>query len=495
MIVNFFCKNRKLFFFLLLAALTLSTLFSAALAQQMQSIPAEKISFERIFKPQTTERLIVEDVNEKLYTAKGCKIIHRLEDALSIECPVSAAIPNAIKDTKLHMQNVDLPKSFKPSDVPNNDYLHIPQAWSQGYTGKNRIVAVVDTGVDYNHPSLSNHILMKKSFVSYTEDAMDDVGHGTAIAGIITGDGNPEMEYCSDGCETVPEDFSKGVAPDAKLMVAKVCGPDGCDVADIAAGIEWAVAGYDKVEDCFGKCGYSITCCKKYDGCSAVKINSKYTCTGTYVENVKPDVISLSLGSTATWINSNCDKGKKISWENYIAKKIDWAVKKGVPVVVATGNMMYGVASPACAGKAIAAGGLDWFVFDNKNYDAVWQTCYGVLCTGSGRGFAMKDHGVLAPWVAFSTVPGGYGLIAGTSVSAPHVAGLIALMKEKNPKLTAEQVRQTIFKTSIPLNSQQVCYGDYCFTVAAFQAEDELYEEGHGKIDAATALSAVRQAS
>lgn len=48
-------------------------------------------------------------------------------------------------------------------------------------------VAVLDTGIDYNHPDLADNVKGGKSFVYYTDDYMDDHWHGTWVAGIIAG--------------------------------------------------------------------------------------------------------------------------------------------------------------------------------------------------------------------------------------------------------------------------------------------------------------------
>jgi subtilisin family serine protease len=132
--------------------------------------------------------------------------------------------------------------------------------------------------------------------VSYTQDCFDDYGHGTHVSGIIT----------ADGIDT----NAKGVAPDAKIWMAKVCDASGsCYVSDIAAAIEYVV------------------------------------------ENKIAKVMNISLGGGGT-NKSDCDS-------NYLAQKVNWAVDNGVTVVAAAGNTAGIVSSPACASKAIAVGAVD----------------------------------------------------------------------------------------------------------------------------------------
>ena len=104
-----------------------------------------------------------------------------------------------------------------------------PEAWAAGYTGEGVKVAVLDTGIDVNHPDLKDQIDATASFVP--GEAITDVnGHGTHVAGTIVGTGG-----ASGG------DY-KGVAPDADLIVGKVLGGEegyGLD-SWIIAGMEWA---------------------------------------------------------------------------------------------------------------------------------------------------------------------------------------------------------------------------------------------------------------
>ncbi len=69
--------------------------------------------------------------------------------------------------------------------------IHATAAWEETKGGPEIIVAVVDTGVDYDHPDLANKVVSKgKDFIADDDDAADDNGHGTHVAGIIAADTN-----------------------------------------------------------------------------------------------------------------------------------------------------------------------------------------------------------------------------------------------------------------------------------------------------------------
>ncbi|GAA3757754.1 S8 family serine peptidase [Plantactinospora mayteni] len=99
-----------------------------------------------------------------------------------------------------------------------------PAAHQAGFTGRGVRVAVLDSGVDDDHPDLN--VAETRNF-SDAPDARDTVGHGTHVASIIAGSG-----AASGG-------KYRGVAPGATLLSGKVCG-DFCQESAILAGMHWA---------------------------------------------------------------------------------------------------------------------------------------------------------------------------------------------------------------------------------------------------------------
>ena len=81
--------------------------------------------------------------------------------------------------------------------APHIRQVNADQVWEQGNMGQGVVVAVVDTGVNYNHMDIANHLwdggeeFPNHGFdvYNYDDDPMDDNGHGTHCAGIICGDG------------------------------------------------------------------------------------------------------------------------------------------------------------------------------------------------------------------------------------------------------------------------------------------------------------------
>ncbi|MFI6647835.1 S8 family peptidase [Streptomyces sp. NPDC050529] len=117
-----------------------------------------------------------------------------------------------------------------------------PEAWAAGYTGKGVKVAVLDTGIDVNHPDFAGLIDGTVSFVP-GEGVTDVNGHGTHVASTIVGSG------AASGGD------NKGVAPGADLFVGKVLsGAEGYGQDSwVMAGMQWAAeSGADVVSMSLG---------------------------------------------------------------------------------------------------------------------------------------------------------------------------------------------------------------------------------------------------
>jgi len=123
---------------------------------------------------------------------------------------------HAIEDTSATVPSVS-------SQLWGMEKIQAPQAWATSEGSPNVVVAVVDTGVDYNHEDLKDQVIKGPNLVANTADPMDDQGHGSHVAGTIAGIGVNGVY---------------GVAFKTKILAIKVLGSDGSgDTATIAQGI------------------------------------------------------------------------------------------------------------------------------------------------------------------------------------------------------------------------------------------------------------------
>ena len=218
-----------------------------------------------------------------------------------------------------------------------------PQAWDVTTGNPNIKIAILDTGVDQDHPDLASKILSNINFSS--SPTVDDVdGHGTHIAGIAAA-------MTDNGIGVA------GVGYNSNIMNVKVLGDTGAGTySGLISGIIWAV-------------------------------------------DNGADVISMSLGGS--------------SYSSTLENAVNYAWSKGVVVVAAAGN--YGSTTPfypaAHANCMAVAATNGWDVkADWSNYgDWVDVAAPGVIIYAT-----LKDNS--------------YGYMSGTSMAAPHVAGLAALV-------------------------------------------------------------------
>ena len=118
----------------------------------------------------------------------------------------------------------------------NVSMVNADKVWDLGYTGKGVIVAIIDSGVNYNHVDLADHLWdggaqypnHGYNVIDNNNDPMDNFGHGTHCAGTICGDGTSGL--------------ATGMAPDATLMCIKVLDDYGYgSTSSFNAGMEFAI--------------------------------------------------------------------------------------------------------------------------------------------------------------------------------------------------------------------------------------------------------------
>ena len=152
----------------------------------------------------------------------GCKVRHKMKDITSFNCPESASLnPKAKEAEILHIVDSN-------ADVQ----IEADKVWAEGIYGTDVKVAILDTGVDTDHSQLYDSYLGGYDFVNVDGSPEDDHGHGTHVAGIITGNSGT----------------AKGVAPGAKFYMYKVCSASGsCLDVDMIAAMEAAMGTDAKV--------------------------------------------------------------------------------------------------------------------------------------------------------------------------------------------------------------------------------------------------------
>jgi subtilisin family serine protease len=300
---------------------------------------------------------------------------------LASELPAAVAVyPN---------RRIALPPRMRAVDVPLQVSRKTTHAWgleksgalacwgSFGAQGQGVKVAVLDTGVEASHPDLAGKIARFAEFdskgnVSRTgvANARDEGGHGTHVCGTIAG-GRESGRWI-------------GMAPQCKLLVAKVLGKSGGTDEQILAGIEWAVSN-------------------------------------------GADVINMSLGG--------------LSFEPDVLDTYSAAIvaarSAGVSVIVAIGNDGAQVTgSPGNDLFAVAVGASDVVdciaAFSGGRTQVIEKSN---AIDPSDLPFVYSKPDLCAPGVDVFSCSGkkSWAYESGTSMACPHVAGAAALLLSKTP--------------------------------------------------------------
>jgi subtilisin family serine protease len=283
-----------------------------------------------------------------------------------------------------------------------------PTAWAAGYGGSGRSVAVLDTGVQADHPFLAGRVVAQACFsgggivhpavqpicasppdvaapCSLAELAGCD--HGTHVAGIVAG---------SNGPGTSPS----GVAPDVDVVAIQV---------------------FTRIDD--GTfCGATFSCIVALD--SDILAALDWVHTNRVTHSIAAANLSLGGGS----FSGTCDT---IAGGNYRAK-FDLLRAGGVAPVVASGNDSdpNRMSAPGCVSSAVAVGAVQ---ADTLNVAGFSNSSPALDLLAPGARTASGSGGVR------SSVPGGgYAAFKGTSMATPHVAGAFALLKQARPTMTVD---------------------------------------------------------
>jgi len=283
--------------------------------------------------------------------------------------------------------------------VPNtsiseqSDQIAIDPVWQAGYTGKDVVIAIVDTGINFTHPALTGKMEAQRSFhnviYGYSTNAgpQDYEGHGTEVASVAAG---------------YEEGVFKGTAYDAKLVNAKIGYENNIITSlSVIAALDWAIS------------------------------------------LPQVDIVSMSLSEFEEGFNFDP-----------FEQLMNAGVRQGKIMLSSAGNEgntkddVHQVGSPSTAPETISVAMSDqdhgYFYGSSEGPTYGNEAKPDILALGTNVKVAINGKGV------------DYGYATGTSFSTPMVAGGIATLLqaavENNNKLTPGLVKSLIMQTATDLN-------------------------------------------
>ncbi|QDK45123.1 serine protease [Bdellovibrio sp. ZAP7] len=412
----------------------------------------------------------------------------------------------------LYLQRAELNISGRaPADTPVAGVpwgiaaIKAPAAWPLSRQGEGARVLLIDSGLDKTHPSLKGNFERGRDFTGESDgsDITDIRGHGTHVAGIIA----------------AKQDVNgfTGVAPKAKLLMARACFEKGCSTAAMIAAINWGVtqkvdvmnisisgisstAAQDEAIKRADKAGIAVVASSGNWGSNRVffpaalptviavgavdpsmlratfsqygpelalvapgvdvystfpatrgKVHSVKieTSTGFSVKylastfggtrevrnSLKGELVSVGEGDTMADYDGKNVKGRFVlvrRGKGKFMNKINNAIKAGATAIIFVNNRPgLEVGRFTDKDKTLP---ISIFMIENKNSQVIEDRL-------------ARGESVVATLQATSS---GFQVLSGTSMAAPHVTGVVALMKAANKKLKSAQIKKILMATVTP---------------------------------------------
>jgi subtilisin family serine protease len=376
--------------------------------------------------------------DDAVLSSLGGEKRHEFLDSRTISAELPAAAVNFLQRVSsrfLSVRPVPQAMSFEDATDWGVRRVDAPNVWggsnaalsvNGGNAGAGVRVAVIDTGIessiDHSDLNLAGRVqcvtpTSLNGGCSTSGVLIDEQGHGTHVAGTIAARDNDTGLI--------------GVAPQVSLYSLKVFGPSGgAYYDDIAAALNWA------------------------SGCDTSPCGAR-----------RADIVNMSLGGSAD--------------DPILRNAADAAYNAGVLLVAAAGNSGSGtntVGYPARYDSVIAVAATcgpsnTWL---NSTYCSADGTRASFSSTGPAVELAAPGAFITSTYYVMTAPYNGYGIMSGTSMASPHVAGVAALLMSCDSSLTNAQVRGILQSTATDLGTA---------------GRDNLYGYGLVQSDAAIAAA------
>jgi serine protease len=366
----------------------------------------------------------IESVETSLCNATSCRFPELLPNtAYTVEVFATNELGSSSSNASVAVNDLYFPLQWH---LTGRFGISMPAAWKYSQGDGHKVVAVIDTGIKA-HQQIDKSLTRNPDGSIYGYDFVSD------LASSADGDGedsNPNDEGGDDsggnsfhgthvaGIIAAEHDFigTAGVAPNIKLLPIRALGADGGTIADLVRAVNWA---------------------------SGVKLD------GIPQNRYPVSVINLSLGAK-----------EPVPCTGAYSSIFEAVSARGITVVAAAGNE--GRASLSFPGNCpgvltvVATQALgDRASYSNYGEGVALSAPGGEFKTGSTESPDSRG-GIISSWVDSSNLPS-YRLSEGTSMAAPIVSGIVALMYSMQPEITPARVRSILQESVRPFAPASNC--------------------------------------
>ncbi len=337
---------------------------------------------------------------------------------------IEAVTLNFLRPT---LADVIVPNDPKYAEQWSLPAMALPEAWRIEKGDKDVIIAIVDSGIDYRHDDLANKIWVNHDEIPDNEIDDDENGYVDDVYGWDFTDA-PNLQAEGDFKEGDNEPIDESGHGTHVAGIASAEADNGIGIAGVAWNCSLMAV----------RAGLSLGGgSRMQDDDSAAAI--------VYAAENGADIINMSWGSQQ---------------QSFVIRDaLEYAYARGVVLIGASGNSNESESIfPAAYRKVIAVASTNQF------QQRFYRSNYG----------ASVDIGAPGNGIISTQIDNGYRILTGTSMAAPHVAGLAALMLSKRPALTHEEIRQILINTADTVSEDDSDVSDPKFvgagTVNAYRA-------------------------
>ena len=331
--------------------------------------------------------------------------------------------------------SIEEDRQLEPKLEESVPLVGAPQAWSQGFSGSGQTIAILDTGVDKDHPFLSGKVV--------SEACYSGGGGGESLCP----GGVSQSTSVGSGLPCSAPDLSGCVHGTHVAGIAAGRGPDFSGVARDASLISIQVFSKFEPEDCSDDEDE-----EKEDDEPCILVSDSNAILGLErILELSDDfdiaAVNMSFGSVETYPPGECDHSGP-----FYKAIVDRLSAVGIGVTSVSGNeeSSTGINAPACVSGVVSVGSTD---DGSTGFDGTETTRDQV----SDFSNSSPELDLLAPgrWIT-SSLPGyEFGSGSGTSLAAPHVAGAWAVLKSKAPSASVEQVLSALKNTGVSITASR----------------------------------------